>query len=537
MKKSVTVVLVIVMAVVLSSFTIFSAREDTDYITRAGAVEEIIKALYLTDADTEFTFEDHYCLHPDGGGNVHFVPDAKLLHNGYPILCELYASANEVKFKDVSQQNGNSSTFIVLAEAMNIIRGFEDSTFRPDSRITYNEAVTMLVRAFISGEMPDSYTYPEDYINTAIRIGIIPDNSISGNDIISRGEFLEILAAAIKYGYSKNLMELFVPPSTADECVLAYANASMNRNGAAQFALYDDGLKDATRNDFVNCHWFIGMSSPWISGFDIVNIEGLKYELTFHWATSTGPSGDTTIKLLLREINDSYRIAEITTLGSVVIPIVGKKYSVEDSFGNQASSSAPVTFSDKNILSLTELSTTLDICWYLDNDVQKCAYRRFGGDWIRFVSEDSGYRDGFGAGLFNDLFGHSGFYITAPRGAAYYAKDYYYFDVDGTLRFLFDGTYLDTFVDFNNDGDNELLWFYHGGRDAEYYYLSGGELFSFDIIGAILERFTDWDYGIELDPLSFSDNTIELKNWSDDSQHTAQVSFSEGMMIVRTEES
>jgi len=88
-----------------------------------------------------------------------------------------------------------------------------------------------------------------------------------------------------------------------------------------------------------------------------------------------------------------------------------------------------VSINEDSILSLTLLSNELEICWYLDNDIQKCAYRRNGSDWIQFLAEDSCYRDSYGAELYDNLFGYSGFFIKAPRGAAYYAHDYYYFDL------------------------------------------------------------------------------------------------------------
>jgi len=217
---------------------------------------------------------------------------------------------------------------------------------------------------------------------------------------------------------------------------------------------------------------------------------------------------------------------------SVTIPIHGDRVNIYDSAYNQVSTSSAVIISDHSILSLTELSTELEICWYLDNEVQKCAYRRYGGDWIQFLAEDSGYRDGFGAKLYDNLFGHSGFCIVAPRGAAYYAQDYYYFDVDGVLRFLFCGTFLDVFVDFNNDGVNELIWFYHGGRDAAYYYPVGDDFFVFDIIGAISACFADWEY-LEINPLSLCDDTLELTYQRGDEQYDAQIRFTADNLIVQ----
>ena len=219
---------------------------------------------------------------------------------------------------------------------------------------------------------------------------------------------------------------------------------------------------------------------------------------------------------------------------SVVIPIHGVKVNNTEFAYNQVSTPSTVEINEDTVLSMTELSDELDICWYLDNDIQKCAYRRYGGEWFQFLAEDSAYRDGFGAQSYENLFGHSGFFIEAPRGAAYFAYDYYYFEEDGTLRFLFAGTFLDTFVDFNNDGNNELLWFYHGDRDAIYYYTSGSDIFMFEIIGALSACFNDWEY-IAVNPLSLHNNTLQITYRCDDEQYAAQISFVADTMIVQSE--
>ena len=160
---------------------------------------------------------------------------------------------------------------------MVIINGFDDNTFRPDKLITYNEAIAMLVRAFGFGSYSGNinyYGYPDGNIKAAIDMGIAPDIEFNGNDMISRQDFDAMLLAASMKGYSKNLMGIFSPPVTADECVQAYAKAAMDRNGAMQFALYDEELKGAARDDFINSNWVTGASSPYISEFEIVKTGG-----------------------------------------------------------------------------------------------------------------------------------------------------------------------------------------------------------------------------------------------------------------------
>lgn len=110
-----------------------------------------------------------------------------------------------------------------------------------------------------------------------------------------------------------------------------------------------------------------------------------------------------------------------------------------------------------------------------------CAYIPVGTErLIRFTEESSVYTDGYDISLYENVLGQRGFRITCPRGAAYYANDYYYFDTDGTLWLLASCGSQALEVDLNGDGHKELLWSYHG---YELYYdtLIGGRLYEADL--------------------------------------------------------
>lgn len=95
---------------------------------------------------------------------------------------------------------------------------------------------------------------------------------------------------------------------------------------------------------------------------------------------------------------------------------------------------------------------------------------------IRFTREDNAYTDGYDVSLYENVLGQSGFCMACPRGAAYYANDYYYFDEDGVLWLLADCGSETLEVDLNGDGEKELLWSYH---ESELYYDTciGGQLY------------------------------------------------------------
>lgn len=101
---------------------------------------------------------------------------------------------------------------------------------------------------------------------------------------------------------------------------------------------------------------------------------------------------------------------------------------------------------------------------------------------IRFTEESNVYTDGYDISLYENVLGQSGFLIACPRGAAYYANDYYYFDEDGALWRLAACGSQALEVDLNGDGQKELLWSYHG---YELYYDTriGGQLYEANLCG------------------------------------------------------
>jgi hypothetical protein len=280
-------------------------------------VEELVKVLYVSAGETSFAFEDYYCLHPrQGGGYVHFVPDGDLIETGYPILCEVYSSVEiygAYGFSDIAGENGNPFLSIILAKAMGIISGYDDGTFRPDRIITYNEAITMLIRTFgLGGSADADGGYPKGYIEAADKAGMTANIDFDGNGSVSAKNFNTMLTSALGVDVSKKIQffrSSFVPPKTAGECVQMYAEAVMERNGVLQYALYGHELKYTAYNGLVSFDWLTGASSPWVAGFDIIQISDLEFQVVFHYATSTGASDDAAVNVLLENITGSYRIA------------------------------------------------------------------------------------------------------------------------------------------------------------------------------------------------------------------------------------
>ena len=113
------------------------------------------------------------------------------------------------------------------------------------------------------------------------------------------------------------------------------------------------------------------------------------------------------------------------------------------------------------------------------------------------------------AAPFTDILGRDGFAITAPRGAAYVARDYYVYDENGVPRLLAGCAGEPLEADVNGDGERELLWFYHAGMEAYYFYHKEGFLYEADIAALMREQYPDWLI-VTTHPEDFADGCLPI---------------------------
>jgi len=134
--------------------------------------------------------------------------------------------------------------------------------------------------------------------------------------------------------------------------------------------------------------------------------------------------------------------------------------------------------------------------WAPDTEYTKYWAIRDGGTLLRFYREESAYTSGYDVEEFYGLFGHDGFIVYAPRGGAYNAVDYWYLDGDGTPRRLVDCANETIRADWNGDGEDDLMWFYHTGPYL--YFQREGTLYMADVCAMVQEawpeaKYLDWD--------------------------------------------
>ena len=105
------------------------------------------------------------------------------------------------------------------------------------------------------------------------------------------------------------------------------------------------------------------------------------------------------------------------------------------------------------------------------------AIRQGDNTLLRFCQEDSAYDSGYAVESFSQVLGQDGFRILAPRGAAYFAYDYYVLDEEGVPRLIADCANTVEEIDLNQDGETDLRWYYHGNRETTVYFRRDGQLY------------------------------------------------------------
>lgn len=149
---------------------------------------------------------------------------------------------------------------------------------------------------------------PAKIVKNVLYVPIAYFSEILNEDVTYDGE----VARLFKYTsqdqsqFNNQIVE-FRYPSTAEQCVQMYAQAVKERKGAIQYALYSEKLRTDTKSNFQDLNWVTGVSSPWVTGFDIYeNKDAGKdaYNIIFHWATSTGKSPDSKTIVTLENISE-----------------------------------------------------------------------------------------------------------------------------------------------------------------------------------------------------------------------------------------
>lgn len=112
---------------------------------------------------------------------------AKLLVGVLGLEKEALLSKGEQKFSDVPT-NRWSYPYVSIAVGMDITKGFEDGTFRPEAQVTKAQAAAMLVRCFGYNDSYVQGEWPMNYVSKAAELGILDGMDGDYSALLSRGD-------------------------------------------------------------------------------------------------------------------------------------------------------------------------------------------------------------------------------------------------------------------------------------------------------------------------------------------------------------
>lgn len=104
---------------------------------------------------------------------------------------------SDLIFKDIKYyQGGWAAEDISIAASRGLIRGVSMDRFNPSGDVTYNELLTVFMRVLGYRDGIDFSSYPDDYYNKALEIGLA-DLYISGEKVVSREIVLSSMEKAL----------------------------------------------------------------------------------------------------------------------------------------------------------------------------------------------------------------------------------------------------------------------------------------------------------------------------------------------------
>lgn len=188
---------VLVLALVLSSFSMAFAATPAE--KTAGAPNDVVGET-CEEAVTALTALNVVAGYPDGtykpAQTVTRAEMAKLIVTELGL--EEFAKASTTSFKDMAGYDW-AKGYVGYAVSLGVIKGYPDGTFKPGNTVSYDEAITMIVRALGYTEACKEMngTWPAVFTQKARVLGILDDVKAGGNAGANRGDVAILLYNAL----------------------------------------------------------------------------------------------------------------------------------------------------------------------------------------------------------------------------------------------------------------------------------------------------------------------------------------------------
>jgi hypothetical protein len=197
MKKVLSIVLSLAMVVCLMPSMAFAAttaaKADAAYSDTAGTACEgavnVLSALGVVDGYTDGTYRPEQV--------VTRAEMAKLIVTALGVAD--YASATTSQFNDMSAAEW-AIPYVEYSANLNIVNGYGNGKFGPNDTVTYEQAVTMIVRALgYTDECKEmNGTWPAIYVQKATALGLFTDVVNGGSKGADRGDVAIMLFNALE---------------------------------------------------------------------------------------------------------------------------------------------------------------------------------------------------------------------------------------------------------------------------------------------------------------------------------------------------
>lgn len=207
MKKVISLILILAMALSGFSIAFATANGNVPADVKGTIYENAVKALMEKGIITGYT---------DGT----FKPNDTISRAEACVVIALSMNPSEddlsgapaSRFPDLAGFEW-AAKYINYAVSKGVVNGYPDGTFRPDDNVTYNEMATMLILALGYKAADLSGSWPANFVNKAVELGIFTGIAFNGNDAASRGH-----VALMDYRVVDDIIEANKPEDeTGDE--------------------------------------------------------------------------------------------------------------------------------------------------------------------------------------------------------------------------------------------------------------------------------------------------------------------------------
>lgn len=134
-----------------------------------------------------------------GDTNGNFNPDQTVTRAQMAaILCRVLGETEDLptdgdRFTDVPSSYW-ANGYIVKTAELGIIGGYQDGSFKPGNAVTYEQAVTMIIRAFgYEDEASSAGGYPDGYLAVAQNLGLLNNVGSKSGKSLDRGSVAIII--------------------------------------------------------------------------------------------------------------------------------------------------------------------------------------------------------------------------------------------------------------------------------------------------------------------------------------------------------